>query len=62
LSLPSLTFSGRVFEIGNEGYFATERNVKGGRQDIKTFRVKVLIEKPEGLLKTGMTAEVDFGR
>jgi multidrug efflux pump subunit AcrA (membrane-fusion protein) len=60
LSLPSLRFSGRVFEIGSEGTFATERNVKGGRQDIKTFRVKVLIENPEGLLKTGMTGEVTF--
>jgi HlyD family secretion protein len=51
-------FRGRVFEIGREAEFATERDVTRGKQDIKTFRVKIRIEDPEGMLKPGMTAKV----
>jgi HlyD family secretion protein len=57
-SLPNRAFEGKVSEVGAEGGFATQRDVTRGRQDIKTFRVKVRARSPEGLLKPGMTAKV----
>jgi HlyD family secretion protein len=57
-SVPNRTFEGKVSEVGAEGGFATQRDVTRGRQDIKTFRVKVRALSPEGLLKPGMTAKV----
>lgn len=60
-SLAEKGFAGRVTEINSEGEFATQRDVKRGRQDIKTFRVKVKIDEPKGLLKQGMTATATFG-
>ena len=59
-ALPDRRFEGEIIEIGQEGEFATQRDVSRGRQDIRTFRVKVLIKKPEGLLKPGMTVVVIF--
>lgn len=53
-------FKGRVVEINSEGEFATQRDVRKGKQDIKTFRVKVRIDEPRGILKPGMTAQVVF--
>ena len=53
-------FKGRVIEIGRYAEFATQRDVTRGRQDIKTFRVKVKAEDPEGLLKPGMTVFVEI--
>lgn len=59
-ALPDKTFDGQVAEIGREAGFATQRDVSRGRQDIQTFRVKVGIIKPDGLLKPGMTVAVKF--
>lgn len=59
---PPLEFTGRVMAIGQEGEFATERDVRRGRQDIRTFYVKVRVLQPGGELKPGMTAEVNFAR
>ncbi len=59
-SLPGQEFKGRVTEINSEGEFATQRDVKRGRQDIKTYRVKTKIDEPKGVLKQGMTATVEF--
>jgi multidrug resistance efflux pump len=59
-SLPGQEFKGRVSEINSEGEFATQRDVKRGRQDIKTYRVKVKIDEPKGVLKEGMTATAVF--
>jgi len=53
-------FKGRVTEIGRYGEFATQRDVIRGRQDIKTFMVKITIEDSRGLLKPGMTVEVEI--
>ncbi|MEJ2697165.1 MAG: efflux RND transporter periplasmic adaptor subunit [Candidatus Sulfobium sp.] len=53
-------FRGRVIEIGRYAEFATQRDVVRGREDIKTFRVKVKIDDTEGLLKPGMTVEVEI--
>lgn len=51
------TFKGKVSEIGRYAEFATQRDVLRGRQDIKTFRVKITVDDPTGFLKPGMTAE-----
>jgi len=59
-ALPDKGFDGEIIEIGREAEFATQRDVTSGRQDIKTFRVKVAIKNPEGLLKPGMTVMVRF--
>ncbi len=40
---PPLIFTGRIMAIGQEGQFATERDVRRGRQDIRTFYVKVQV-------------------
>ncbi len=53
-------FKGKVYEIGRYAEFATQRDVTGGRQDIKTFRVKIKLEDPGGILKPGMTVEVEI--
>lgn len=53
-------YQGRVIEIGPEGEFATQRDVKRGRQDIKTFRVKVEVINNDGYIRPGMTVEVYF--
>lgn len=59
---PPLNFSGRIMAIGQEGQFATERDVRRGRQDIRTFYVKVRVLQAGNALKPGMTAEVSFLR
>jgi RND family efflux transporter MFP subunit len=45
---------------GQEGQFATETDVRRGRQDIRTFYVKVRVLQASGQVKPGMTAEVAF--
>lgn len=51
-------FSGEVIEVGRVGEFATQRDVTRGRADIRTFRVKVGIKEPMGILKPGMMVKV----
>jgi HlyD family secretion protein len=51
-------FNGKISEIGRYAEFATQKDVTGGRQDIKTFRVKIAFQEPLGLLKPGMTVDV----
>ena len=57
---PPLVFPGQVMAIGQEGQFATETDVRRGRQDIRTFYVKVRVLQASGQVKPGMTAEVAF--
>jgi multidrug resistance efflux pump len=52
-------FKGKVSEIGAYAEFATQKDVARGRQDIKTFRVKIALENTGGFLKPGMTVEVE---
>jgi HlyD family secretion protein len=59
---PPLTYTGRVMAIGQEGQFATETDVRRGRQDIRTFYLKVRVLQASGEVKPGMTAEVTFTR
>jgi multidrug resistance efflux pump len=58
--LPGRVFKGRISEIGRYAEFATQRDVVRGREDIKTFRVKIRVEDQEGLLKPGMTVEAEI--
>jgi len=55
---PERVFKARVSEIGQMGEFATHKDVVRVSHDIKTFRVKVKLNAPEGLLKPGMTCKV----
>lgn len=59
-SMPGKVFRGRVSEIGRYAEFATQRDVTRGRQDIKTFRVKIKVDDKEGILKPGMTVSVEI--
>ncbi len=57
--LPGKVFKGRITEIDRYAEFATQRDVIRGREDIKTFRVKVkVLNDPDRILKPGMTVEV----
>jgi HlyD family secretion protein len=58
--IPDKVFKGKVSEIGRYAEFATQRDITRGRQDIKTFRIKVRITDSQGLLKPGMTVEVEI--
>ncbi|MBU4263283.1 MAG: efflux RND transporter periplasmic adaptor subunit [Proteobacteria bacterium] len=58
--LPGRVFQGKVTDIGRYAEFATQRDVIRGRQDIKTFRVKITLTDNEGLLKPGMTVDVEI--
>ncbi len=51
-------FKATVFLILEEAGFATQRDVTRGKQDLKTFCVKLRVNDPEGILKTGMTVRV----
>lgn len=55
-------FKGKVSEIGQYAEFATQKDVKSGQQDIKTFRVKIAFQEPAGLLKPGMTVDVEIAK
>jgi RND family efflux transporter MFP subunit len=59
---PPQRYTGRVMAIGQEGQFATETDVRRGRQDLRTFYIKVRVLQSSGDLKPGMTAEVSFDR
>ncbi len=57
--VPGKVFKGRITEIDRYAEFATQRDVIRGREDIKTFRVKVrVLNDPGRILKPGMTVEV----
>jgi len=59
---PKRIFKGWVSEIGRYAEFATQKEVTRGRQDIKTFRVKIKFGDTGGVLKPGMTVEVEIPR
>lgn len=58
VALPGRTFRGHVTQIGAQGEFALDRDVKRGRPDIRTFLVRVAFDAPPAELRPGMTAEV----
>jgi HlyD family secretion protein len=57
---PERILKGWVSEIGRYAEFATQKEVTRGRQDIKTFRVKIRFGDTGGVLKPGMTVEVEI--
>ncbi len=57
---PDKIIRGKVSEIGRYAEFATQRDVVRGRQDIKTFRVKIALDDHSGILKPGMTVTVSI--
>ncbi|RJQ19855.1 MAG: HlyD family efflux transporter periplasmic adaptor subunit [Nitrospiraceae bacterium] len=59
-SLPGKTIKGKVSEISRYAEFATQRDVRHGIQDIKTFRVKIGTGDTENILKPGMTVNVEI--
>ncbi len=60
IAIPHRTFHGHVIEVGAEGDFAVNRDVKRGRPDIRTFRVRVGLDELSGDLRPGMTGEATF--
>lgn len=52
------TLQGKVIAKSAEGDFATQRDVSRRKRDIKTVRLKLLIDNPEMRYVPGMTAEV----
>ncbi len=58
VALGRQTFRGRVDQIGAEGDFALNQDVKRGRPDIRTFMVRVAFDAPPESLRPGMTATV----
>ncbi len=58
VALPGVRYRGHVIEIGAEGEFALNRDVKRGRPDVRTFRVRIGLDKVEEELRPGMTADV----
>ncbi len=60
IAVPGRMFRGHVIEVGAEGEFAVNRDVKRGRPDIRTFRVRVAMDERSGELRPGMTAEVSI--
>lgn len=61
VAFPARRYAGHVIEIGAEGEFALNRDVKRGRPDVRTFRVRVGLDTPAEELRPGMTAEVTLG-
>jgi HlyD family secretion protein len=57
---PGATFEGKISEIGRYAEFATQKDVTRGRQDIRTFRVKIKVDNAGGTLKPGMTVAVEI--
>lgn len=58
--MPGRIFKGKISEVGRYAGFATQRDVTKGRQDIKTFRVKIALDKADDILKPGMTVTVEI--
>ncbi|HEY1985682.1 MAG TPA: efflux RND transporter periplasmic adaptor subunit [Terracidiphilus sp.] len=60
VALPSgATMQGKVIAKSAEADFATQRDINGGRKrDIKTVRLKLLIDNPGERFVPGMTADV----
>jgi HlyD family secretion protein len=57
---PERIFGGKISEIGSQAEFATQKDVTRGRQDIKTFKIKIDVEDSSGFLKPGMTVNVEL--
>jgi membrane fusion protein YbhG len=58
---PGRSFAGRVSEISTEAEF-TPRNVQTKKERVNlVFRIKILLDNPQGILKPGMPADAHIG-
>jgi HlyD family secretion protein len=58
---PGRWFAGRVSEIASEAEY-TPRNVQTRKERVNlVFRIKIMLDNPEGILKPGMPADADIG-
>jgi HlyD family secretion protein len=58
---PARVFAGRVSEISSVAEF-TPKNVQTRKERVNlVFRIKIMLENPEGVLKPGMPADADLG-
>jgi HlyD family secretion protein len=58
---PGRSFTGRVSEISSEAEF-TPRNVQTKKERVNlVFRIKILLDNPQGILKPGMPADAHIG-
>jgi HlyD family secretion protein len=58
---PERSFAGRVSEISSEAEF-TPRNVQTKKERVNlVFRIKILLDNPQGILKPGMPADAHIG-
>ena len=58
---PGRVFAGRVSEISSEAEF-TPKNVQTRKERVHlVFRIKVMLDNPEGILKPGMPADAEIG-
>jgi multidrug resistance efflux pump len=59
-SYPGKQFAGTVSSIANESEF-TPRNIQSlEERRYQVFRVRIYVEEPQGIFKSGMAAEVTF--
>jgi HlyD family secretion protein len=60
-SYPGRVFAGRIGEIASEAEF-TPRNVQTKKERVNlVFRIKVVVDNRDGILKPGMPADADLG-
>lgn len=60
-AFPNRAFAGRVNEIASEAEF-TPKNVQTRKERVNlVFRIKILLDNPDGILKPGMSADADIG-
>lgn len=58
---PARSFPGRISEIASEAEF-TPKNVQTKKERVNlVFRIKIMVDNPEGILKPGMPADADIG-
>jgi membrane fusion protein YbhG len=58
---PGRSFAGHVSEISSEAEF-TPRNVQTKKERVNlVFRIKILLDNPQGILKPGMPADAHIG-
>jgi multidrug efflux pump subunit AcrA (membrane-fusion protein) len=58
--MPGKEIKGKISRIGRYAEFATQKDVRHGVQDLKSFHVEIRIEDPGKILKPGMTVNVEI--
>ncbi len=58
--MPGKEIRGKISRIGRYAEFATQKDVRHGVQDLKSFHVEIRIEDSGKILKPGMTVNVEI--